>query len=165
MISKQAHLQLWICIGAVFVLAVFLASRELWRRLIIENGKTVATYVLTDHPTVEVRMYGLLQGHTFQVFTDTKGSRAEIFSDLWTLPPNGGNSVPADSVFYKQMRATTSGGGMSHEVYWTQDGTKCAIALRSHLIAAFDIRSGAKIQYTGEQYENFHPRILSFLSR
>jgi hypothetical protein len=110
-------------------------------------------------------MYGLLQGHTFQVFTDTKGSRAEIFADFWTLPPNGGNSVPSDSEFCKQMRATTSGGGMSHEVYWTPDGTKCAIALHGHLIAAFDIRSGAKIQYTGEQYENFHPRILNFLSR
>jgi hypothetical protein len=166
-ISKQARLQLLSCVGAVFVFAVFLASQELWRRLITESGKTMGTYVLTGHPTVQVKMFSFLQGRTFQVVTDTEGKPTQIFSEIWSLPPNGGKSIPSDSVFCQEMREakTTSDGGAPYEVYWTQDGTKCAIALHSHLIAAFDTRSGAKIEYTGEQYENFHPRIRSFLSR
>ena len=168
--NEQARLRLWLCICAVFAFAALLASPvfvERWfSKKVRESSKTVGTYVLTGHPTVEVKMFGFLQGNTFQVCTDTKGKRAQIFSTIWSLPPNGGNSVESDSVFCEQMRQakTISDGGMSYKVYWTQDGAKCAFALHSHLIAAFDIQSGAQIQYTGDDYDKFNARIRSFLS-
>jgi len=165
--NEQARLRLWFCICAVFAFAALLASLVFVRRSFSESSKTMGTYVLTGHPTVEVKMFAFLQGITFQVFTDTKGKRAQIFSTIWSLPPNGGNSVESDSVFCEQMREakTISDGGMSYKVYWTQDGAKCAFALHSHLIAAFDIHSGAQIQYTGDDYEKFNARIRSFLSK
>ncbi len=168
--DERKQLRLGCTVLAVIVVSLLSLSFFFVIRSKAVHGKLMETHLSLGRPTVEIWMFGFLQGHSFQVLINTNGKRTQIVPEIWYMPPNFGTTNAAvtkqsDVEFCRDLVAAkgSSEGGVFYQVYWTRDGDRCALALHKHLVAAFDVRTGAQLRYTGDYYEKFNPRIRNFL--